>query len=70
MPLLPARFTVASIWPLVPGAIVQGKGGNFAVVQPQEGRTLKIVTGIGVMELVMTLGIADNWKRDETRAKT
>ena len=46
VPLLPARFTVASIWPLVPGASVHGNGGNFAVVQPQDGRTLKMTTGL------------------------
>lgn len=43
VPLLPARFTVIPILPLVPGAIIHGNGGNCAVVQPQDGCTLVII---------------------------
>ena len=44
VPLLPARFTFMPIWPLPPDSIFQGKGGNCAVVQPQDGWTFNIVT--------------------------
>ena len=45
VPNFPARFTVTPISPFVPGATVQGSGGNCAVVQPQEGWTCEIMTG-------------------------
>src|SRR5215469_7984688 len=51
VPLLPARFTFTRIVLFVPGGSIHGTGGSSAVVQPQEGCTLRIVTGIGV-ELV------------------
>src|ERR1019366_127463 len=44
MLVLPARFTLSLISPVPPDGIVQGICGTSAVVQPQEGCTLKIVT--------------------------
>src|ERR1035441_6685070 len=56
MPLLPARFTLNLIWPLSPAGIVHGTGGSSAVVQPQDGCTLRIVTGTG-RELVVATAL-------------
>ena len=49
VPLLPARLTLIFNEWLDPGGIVQGTGGSSAVVQPHEGRTERIVTGIGAL---------------------
>lgn len=37
-------LTLIPICPFVPGATTHGNGGNWAVVQPHDGRTLNIVT--------------------------
>src|SRR5688572_9762835 len=36
VPDLPARFMVTGMAPFVPGGTLQGMGGNFATVQPQD----------------------------------
>ena len=43
VPLVAATLTLIPICPFVPGATTHGNGGNWAVVQPQDGWTLNMV---------------------------
>src|SRR5258706_16399259 len=58
VPCLPAIFMVAPISPPAPGAIVQGVGGTFAMVQPQEVCTLVMMTLVAAMLVTQKLKVA------------
>ena len=45
VPIFPTRFMATSIAPFVPGGSIQGSGGTFAAVQPQDALTAVMVMG-------------------------
>ena len=45
VPIFPSRFMATSIVPFVPGGSIQGNGGTFAAVQPQDALTAVMVMG-------------------------
>src|SRR5208337_4926313 len=55
VPVLPATLTVKPTWVFVPAGSSQGKGGNCAVVQPQDGCTSRMVTGTGRVTLFVVM---------------
>src|ERR1700733_482693 len=55
VPDLAARLMLTLMTPFEPPGMVHGTGGSSAVVQPQDGRTERIVTGTGVKLVTATV---------------